>query len=360
MLRKFFEQVRARGKIDLGKEALLKDVLPIVYTGESDSNGSTTYYNSGGRSVLFERGGNTYRVKGVDPFGYLTERVALSRQNRINNVRDAHEIMKQQISYLVERKDLGFNSEKPFGTFFFEQAEREIKALEKLKTAYEQLGIENPCEPLFYKDTGIKKNGRSTYQTAFKLPGLEADVRTYEFMSLLEERLDSCSPDEIAAKDKNIARLFGRFIYWAGINVGIFASLGVLPIASSFYPQNWVISRYKSGYGIFRVDHTSTELTGSDSVVRELIRERDGLPFLLNEFSVFPSRVKVAANPNLFLPKDKRNIKFSQILDLKEDILVDESLIINAHRNVFGIGIASFVRGLLEPIPEEMFLEALE
>ncbi len=225
MLRKLFEKVRTKGQIDLGKEALLRDVLPIVYTGESNSDGSTTYYNSGGRSILFQRGGDTYRVKGVDLFGYLTERVANSRQNRIQNVRDAYEIMKQQLARGVERRDLEFNSGKPFGTFFLEQAECEIRALGRLKTAYEQLGIENSCEPLFYKKTDIAKNGRSTYQTAFRLPNLEADLRAYEFMALLTERLDLLSPEQIAAKSKNISRLFGRFIYWAGINVGIFASL---------------------------------------------------------------------------------------------------------------------------------------
>jgi len=360
MLRKLFEEVRTKGQIDLGKEVLLRDVLPIVYTGESDSEDSTTYYNSGGRSVLFQRGGDTYRVKGVDPFGYLTERVALSRQNRIENVRDAHGIMKQQLARGVERRDLGFNSEKPFGTFFLEQAECEVRALERLKAAYEQLGIENPCEPLFYKETGIQKNGRSTYQTAFRLPSLEADVRAHEFMFLLTERLDSCSPDEIAAKSKNISRLFGRFIYWAGVNVGIFAALGVLPISSSFYPQNWVIGRYKNGYGTFRVDHTSTKLTDSDSVVRELVQEREGLPFLLNEFSVYASRIQMAANPQQFLLPGQRNLKFSQILDLREGAAIDESLILEAHRKVFGMGLVSLAQGSLDPIPEEMFMEALE
>ncbi len=360
MLRRLFEQVRENGKIDLNDSISIKDILPIIYTGESNSDSGTTYYNSGGRSILFQKGGQTYRIKGVDPFGYLTERIATSKKNKISNVKDTHNIINEQLSQGIKRENLEFNDVKPFGTFFFDQAECEIKALEKLKLAYERLGIENPCEPLFYKDTNIEKNGRKTYQTAFKLPNLETDVRTHEFMSLLTERLDSCSPSEIAAKDKNIARLFGRFIYWAGINAGLFASVGVLPIDSSFYPQNWIISRYKEGYGIFRVDHTSTKLTDPHSVIRELTKEKHGLSFILNEFSVFPSRVKVAAEPTQFLPKNKKNLKFSQILNSKKDIYVDESKIIEAHKNVFKMGLFSLLQGQIAPIHEEMFLEALE
>lgn len=359
MLRRLFEEVRVNGKIDLRDELSIRDVLPIVYAGESDSNKSTTYYNSGGRSILFQRSGITYRVKGVDPFGYLTERVALSKQNRIGNVRDAHELLKAQISREVERKDIGFNNGKPFGTFFFEQAEREIEALKRLELAYDQLGIENPCVPLFHKDTGVEKQGEKTYQTVFRLPSLEVDIRTHEYMSLLTERLDQCSPGEIAAKSKNIGRLFGRFIYWAGINTGIFTSFGVLPIDSSFYPQNWIISRYGNGYGIFRVDHTSTKLTDPTSSLNALMKEKDGLSFILNEFSVYPSRVQVASSPDQFLPSDKQGLKFSQILSLKKELGVDESRIIKAHNNVFQMGLVSLVRGQIEPIPEEMFLQAL-
>ena len=178
MLRELFEKVRLKGKIDLRNELLMRDVLPIVYTGESNSDNSTTYYNSGGRSLLFERDEIVYRVKGVDPLGYLTERVALSQQNRIKNVRDAHEVLEAQLSQNVERKDLGYLISKPFGAFYFKQAECEINALKRLESTYGQLGIENPCTPLFYKDTGVEKQGEETYQTISRLPSLEVDFRT--------------------------------------------------------------------------------------------------------------------------------------------------------------------------------------
>ena len=258
MFREIFDNVRVRGKIDLKKELSVRDVLPIVYTGESTSDDATEYYNSGGRSILFQSGDTTYRVKGVDPFGYLTERVAQSPKNRIQNVRDARRILEENLADGYTRDELIFTAEKPFGTFYYEQAEKEMIAHRRLGTIYEHFEIEDPCVPLFHKETGIPNRERKTYQTAFRLPSPEADLRTYEIMSLITERLDTLTPEEIAARSKNIGRLMGRFIYWAGANTGIFARAGVLPIESSFYPQNWVISRHKQGYGIFRVDHTST------------------------------------------------------------------------------------------------------
>ena len=98
MFREIFDNVRVRGKIDLKKELSVRDVLPIVYTGESTSDDATDYYNSGGRSILFQSGDTTYRVKGVDPFGYLTERVAQSPKNRIQNVRDARRILEENLA----------------------------------------------------------------------------------------------------------------------------------------------------------------------------------------------------------------------------------------------------------------------
>ena len=358
MLRNLFEEVRVKGRIDLKEGPLIRDVLPFVYSGESDSEDSTPYYNSGGRSILFQKGGVIYRVKGVDPFGYLTERVANSRKNRIGDVGAAKRALEAQLSKGVEREDLGFGG-RPFGTFHFEQAECEIEALKRLEAAYEQLGIENPCQPLFYEETGIEKQGEKTYQTVFRLPSLGADLRTREYIELLIERLDQCSPSEIAEKSKNINRLFGRFIYWAGVNTGIFASFGLSPLDSSFCPQNWTINRYRDGYGIFRVDHTSTKITDPTSSFNALTREEKGLSFILNNFSVFPSRVQVASDPDSFLLDGQRELKFSQILNLKKGAPIDESSIIDAHRNVFGMGIASFVQGDIAPIPEEMFLEAL-
>jgi len=365
MLKELFEKVRVEGKIDLVDKLSMRDVLPFVYPGESNSDAATTYYNSGGRSLLFQKGERVYRIKGVDPFGYLTERVARSPKNRIKNVSDAKELLEHQLSHSVERKDLEFTDKKPFGVFYFDQAECEINASRRLGEVYEVLRIEDPCAPLFYKNTGVEKQDDKTYQTVFELPSLEVDIRVHEYMSLLTEKLDQCSTSEIARKSKNMKRLFGRFIYWAGVNTSIFAASGVLPIDSSFHPQNWVISRYQNGYGIFRVDHTSTKLTDQEYTLKALTRKEHGLPPILNEFSVYGSRIDMASNPRQFLKSDKTNLKFSKILlldpeDLKKNTGIDESGIIGAHNTVFEMGLASvFQKQPLAPIPEEMFLEAL-
>ena len=238
-----------------------------------------------------------------------------------------------------------------------------MKAFSALGEIYNSLGIENPCKALFYVDTGIEVHGQKTYQTAFQLPRVEADFRAREFNSLLTERLDQCTPDEIAAKSKNIRRLYGRFIYWAGVNAGILATQGLLPTDSSFCCQNWVISRHKDGYGLFRVDHTSTIKTSQEEAMDGLLKDEHGVPHIVNNFSVFPARVEIAADPQRFPRKGNRDLKFSEILHSNGwlvDVGVDESAMLAAHRNVFNMGLSGSLKGdNAMPIPEEMFLEAL-
>ncbi|MFH1290540.1 MAG: hypothetical protein ABIH92_03970 [Nanoarchaeota archaeon] len=366
MFRELLDQVRVEGHIDVGEEPLLRDTLPVIYNGEADSKslGAVKYHNSGGRSILFERGGEVYRIKGVDPFGRLTERVANSEKNRIDNVSHADLIVKAQTAR--EGGALMFDRDKPFGPFFLEQAECEGNAFRALAKTYQHLGIQNPCEFLFHKDSGVEAQGRRTYQTAFRLPSLEADFRTHEWNSLLTERLDQCSPDEIAEKSRNISRLYGRFIYWTGVNTAILSASGLIPEATSFVPQNWVINRYKDGYGIFRVDHTSTKADDPRDAFQALTRDKDIAVRIANEFSVYASRVQAAADPAAFLRETERDRRFSQILFmregnwLKEGVRLDETRLLAAHENVFGMGLTSVLNGLpIAPIPGEMFREAL-
>jgi len=360
MFRDLLDQVRVKGQIDVGEEPLLRDVLPIIYNGEADSSspGAVRYHNSGGRSIMYERGDEVYRIKGVDPFGKLTERVASSKENRIKNVHDASLIAKAQTPR--EGEVLIFSDKKPFGPFFIEQAELEAQAFRALAETYLELGIQNPCEFLFYQDSGLEVRGERTYQTALRLPSLEADFRTHEWNSLLTERLDQCAPDEIATKMKNINRLYGRFIYWAGVNTAILAASGLLPTADSFVPQNWVINRYGDGYGIFRVDHTSTKTADTRDVIKSLASDRDGAPFIANEFSVYAGRVQMAANPKAFLGERESDYKFSQILLMTEGQGLDETNLLGTHTNVFFMGLASVLNEApIAPIPEEMFRHAL-
>jgi len=367
MFRTLLDKVRVKGQISTGSDSpLLRDRMPIVYEREApqDEKGNLSYYNSGGRSLLVQIGGVTYRIKGVDPSGNLTKRVAESKENRMNDVRRANKIVQDQISEGTE--DLRFREEKPFGPFTLEQAELEMEAFKRLAKIYQFLEIENPCEALFHRQVG-QTSDIKTYQTAFRLPRPEADLRVHEYMALLTERLDSCSQEEIKEKTQNINRLFGRMIYWIGINVNIFSATGILPKIESFHPQNWVISRYHGGYGIFRVDHTSTRVTNTEEVIRELLKEEEETPKILHNFSIFPSRVFMASQQDKFL--GTRKYKFNEILNMKEAIKVgaglslvmDGSKLIEVQRNVFLMGLTTLgTNQKIAPIPEEMFQRALE
>ncbi len=365
MFRQLLEKVRVKGHIEIGETPFIRDMLPIIYRGEADPANprAVAYWNSGGRSLIFERGNTVYRVKGVDPFGTLTERVATSTKNRIENVSSAHLIARGAEWNADAKKGLMHLDGKPFGVCYHEQAECEERAFEALAKAYALLGIENPCEFVTYNDTGIEVHNRRTYQTAFRLPSVEADMRVHEWDRLLAERLDQCTPAEIAAKNQSINRLYGRFVYWAGVNTALLSLTGLLPTAASFVPQNWVIGRHNEGYGIFRVDHTSTQKVDSETAFQALMKSRDGVndvPEVINEFSIFPSRAQVAACPQNFLKGKKARQKFSQILFMREGIQADENKVIEVHKKVFQLGLMSTLQGSPPmSIPEDLFRDAL-
>lgn len=361
MFDNLIDKVRIEGCIQLDESPFLRDILPIVYKGEANPSAprAVRYQNSGGRAIIFERGDLVYRIKGVDPFGELTKRVAASEKNKTSDVNEAHALAQSQFRD-NQRKPLLFTNGKPFGTLFREQAESERDAFEILAKIYSNLGIPNPCEFICYQDTGIEVDGKRTYQTAFKLPSIGADLRVNEWDSLLTERLDQCTPNEINAKRTAINRLYGRFVYWAGVNVAALSCAGLSPTALSFVPQNWVISKYEEGYGIFRVDHTSTRKVDPKTAMEKLMEKEHDLPHIVNNFSVFPGRVQVAANPKAFLHAGRANAKFSEILLMQREIKADESKIIGTHKEVFSLGLTSILeRNKPMPISEELFREAL-
>lgn len=365
MFKELLDSVRVQGHITLNESPFVKDLLPIIYLGEAnpDAPGSTPYYSSGGRSMLFNRGGITYRVKGCDPTAKLTERVAKSDNNKFEDVISAYEYAQLHSREKTPGTGFMFRDNRPFGVLNLRQAECEKVTHTNLANLYETVDIENPCEFVSYENTGIEIHGERTYQAAFRLPRIEADFRIKEFEKLLTERLDQCSPDEIAKKTKNINRLFGRFVYWAGVNTTLLASSGVLPVKSSFVSQNWAISRYKDGYGLFRVDHSSTKVVKPDEAYKNLVEEEKGVPHIANNFSVFPGRVQIAANPKAFLKK--KDVKFSEILFMREGPGIDETRLLNAHVSVFNLGVQGGLEAITKknntigPIPEQMFYEAL-
>ena len=354
LLKEMLEQVRISGRTSVGEGIFLRDMLPIIYSGECVDDEYLEYMNSGGRSILFKRGGRTYRVKGVDPYGELTKHVTESKKNRIHDTETAEKLRRLQ-----EGGDELMHDGRPFGVLTHKNAEQAKKAHKKLNQWYERLGIRSPCKFVCNSPTDVEIGGDMTYQTLFELPSYGSDLRVREFTMLMAEKLDQLTPEEIENKSKNINRLYGRFIYWAGINTALMIKEGLLPIESSFCEQNWVVSPVRDGYGIFRVDHTSTKRTDQKTASKSMLSIREtGVPVVLDELSVVPERVQVASHPEKFY-RDDRPRKFTEIL-LDDSYQGDPTQIIEAHKKVFVTGMQSAMEGKTMPIPEEMFLKALE
>lgn len=108
LMRELFNKARLEGRADIRESPFPRDWIPFVYKGESRTGQS--YYNSGGRSVIFERDGSSYKMHGVDPYGRLTKRVAEGGKNLTSDVW----IAKTELIRQRKTKAKTFNG-KPFG-----------------------------------------------------------------------------------------------------------------------------------------------------------------------------------------------------------------------------------------------------
>lgn len=157
-LKELLKRVRIEGKTKINKNLPLEKNLPIVIT--EDCNGNLTYLNSGGRSIIFEYGDSTYRLKGVDPNGILTKKVALSQKNKISDVRGTYFIHKEIEKTWPPKKIL---IGKPFGVLTEEDATREKIVVETLNENYKKLGFEPP-----YEYVGTYKLNDGTFKISIK------------------------------------------------------------------------------------------------------------------------------------------------------------------------------------------------
>ena len=295
-MRELFEQCRVSGTIRL-KEGFMRDALQVVYSGDDEKG--TTYYNSGGRSLIVERPGCAYKIHGVDPDGLLTRKVAASPKNRLRDVVSAARIAEEQCQNSSNR--MTYNK-KPFGVLTYDNTENAECAFDRLNSAYAHFGITPPCNILCRSRLGMKVAGEEAYQLLFALPSAERDLRIWEFCQLLRERLAKASRSEIQQKLKPIGRIFGRFAAWSGFATGILASYGLLPSERSWVPQNFVLSEVDGGYGALRVDHTSTKYVGREAAAKEITgyiksveEKKDISRFFGFQFTMFPEAFQVAA-----------------------------------------------------------------
>ncbi|GEM_PF-2485147 len=367
LMRGLFEQVRVTGKVIMSEERFMRDRLPVVYTCEDP--GGCPYYSSGGRSVIVQKDEFFFKINGVDPYGHLTRRVAQSAQNRLEDVRVAHKEFEEQGP--VERKTF---REKPFGVYTRENVEKAGEAFSRLNRVYLSHGLTSPCEFVASKQLDI--NGGNFYQMLFELPSIESDLRVNEFMNILEQKLSQANREELQEKFATVKRIFGRFIAWTGYAMGIMVSNGLVPVKSSWAPQNYVLHKVGSGYGAFRVDHSSTAHDDAVSIeefsgwVEKGVRWQDSY-FPTIQFSFVPEAAEIAARyPEVAKKLPYDGSPFVKVLEYyKSDngkpkpSLMDMSLVFDSYQKVFVMGLACAARkfpAASMAIPEEYLIKVLE
>jgi hypothetical protein len=273
-MRKVFEEVRTEFDIPEPRR-------PLVYRGE---RGKHRAWNSGGRSLVFEQDGKAYRVKGVDPYGALTGEVAASGKNRIEDTLKA-------IAYVNGT----YRTDEPFGTLLPKKANNERVAMQLLAKDYAKRKVEYPC--LFERTVNVKKG---EVQNWFRLRRMEDDLRLEELDQVMIQRMKSLSREQLEDCHKDVLKLYGRLNIWAGLAMRTMVDCKLRPSAISFLPQNYVIARAGDGYGMFRVDHTST-LHVPDMTEGEIF---DGLQAEVGQGGLeqcvvlrFPTAVLIAMDP---------------------------------------------------------------
>jgi hypothetical protein len=373
-MRNLLEKVRVDGYVQVPMNGAVESIMPFIYQGDCspDSLGALHYWNSGGRNILFEMDGKAYKLKGVDPFAHLTRKVANSEKNLIHDVVCAlNDLEKKSLWSHMANLPEGFHDHgKPFGVATKGQAENERITSEMLSEKYHSVGLANPCEFLKYEETGIERGGEATYQILFRLPRKESDLRLQEFQTSLVRRLDACSDEEIADKSENIIKLYNKFMRWIGYNSNIFIGIGMYPLGVEL--QNWAISEAGDGYGLFRIDHGSTERKREwqeiyeefTKKVRRFPSVRD-VPYIIDILSFLSTAVKIASEPEKFLPPrtkyDPRE-SFSRLSPYS--VMMRSTHLIRpfraSHEEAFLAGLDSDTSKMPKPIHEKMLLDALE
>ena len=350
------EKVRVRGRVKIKRDLPIEESLPIAITRDS---GNIQYLNSGGRNIIFQFNDRSYKMKGVDPYGLLTKKVSKSKKNKLIDV-----AVFDNLEKLRKRSNLPpIQRDKPFGVLLKEDAVREKEAFEILNEKYNQFGINPPCR---YYGTYEFRNGY--VQNLYELPSLDSDFRLEEFDQLLRDRLNRCDANELEKKVRQISKLYARFLRLVGWNIGLCAKCGLEPSSNSWMPQNFVISKFKDGYGVFRVDHTSTKVNEkydakalSDKILAEASLGNLEDP-TFGSYVHIPTSILIALNFKLSTGAEpsKKEPLFEQGYNYLGDLYSWKGGY-DSFMKVFGMAFVSGFShyGEPEPIQESMLREAL-
>jgi hypothetical protein len=367
-MRDLFESVRTKGEIDLPLKNGIRNHLPFIYIGEKENG--TPYYSSGGRSVLVADD-VVYKVSGIDPYGFLTERVATSGKNLLEDVSIAAAISDSQTG----RREKFFRGKKRFGIYNYRNVQNAKTAFSRLNESYRKAGICPPCELIeIERMTEISEDA---YQMLFSLPSFESDLRVHEFVGILSRKLATAPREELKEKLLYVKRIFGRFIGWSGYAMGSLLNCGLVPTDASWATQNYVLHKIENDYGMFRVDHTSTEHDDHQEIekfaawIKNWIDGKE--PYFPSfMFSFIPEAVETAAlYPEVTdnLPVDQSLSPFQRVMEyysrtsVPQQPVMDVSRVIESHKKAFLMGMqcasqTASAKGMA--IPEEYFIRVLQ
>jgi hypothetical protein len=237
------------------------EILPVTrtevgYTRRQDAivghdSNEFVGLSSGGRSIVDGR----KRYKGVDPLGYITERVYQNPIETIDiHVEEPPDLKHERDAFergeLVELKD--YVEGTPFGTMLEYQAKTTKSVFERISDRYGELNLTPPSYfNSITKIPGMRYNGRSVYSVSSTIPEEWADMRISE-LYLCMALMGSTDPDKIMRMNGDVSKAIG-------FNVKQLYHEGIMPFLESDIPSEIICGMshysYLQNYVLFPLDN---------------------------------------------------------------------------------------------------------
>lgn len=185
----------------------------------------------------------------------------------------------------------------------------------------------------------------------------------------MREELNKWNTKKLEDKAKEIFKLYARVLNWEGWNIGLLAKNKLEPTPNSWVPQNFVISKYKDGYGIFRVDHTSTRKNENyepEKLIEKILKD-SGLQNLeaptFGSYTHIPTSILIALNFEFTTgKKPKENKPLFEQAYLYQGSVKSWEKGYGCYLKIYGLAFVSGIKMIEppEPIQEKMIKEVFE
>ncbi len=221
--------------------------------------------NSGGRGLLIQDGGRTYRLKGVDPFSSMTDWLALQSKKQV--------LIDVYLAYVFrEKNQLSVDETKgrirlptyrtgPVGMITHDGAANEERALEALAAYFKKQGFRSPLQYIGkITNKQFLWNGEYAVTGIFELPNPESDLRKVELESLFYRHVRHATKEQLQELVEPMRQFYEKVLGWYAFTFRSLADNNLLVTPNSILGQNFVMGTMGDGImGVTRVDHTSTK-----------------------------------------------------------------------------------------------------